>query len=478
MGIKRFIATADTEITNAYMSNLLTRGTGANMGESDVLEVFSIYAQVNTGSYENARILVKFPVNQIIAQRASGSIPASGSVSFFLKMSNAEHSETLPRQFNLLITPVSRSWEEGTGLDIDELTDLTKDGVGANWINAASGTQWTNQGGDFLTGSGFNAFNFTQYFDRGHEDLEIDISHLVERWIAGTISNNGVGILLSGSFETAGRSYYTKRFFARGSEFFYARPWIEARWDGSRKDNRGNFTLSSTLRSAADNRKTLFLYNYVGNQLKDIPNISSGNPIFVSLHTSASAGNQITTSPVNITGSWVSTGIYSASFELWTSASVVYDKWFSGSTYYFTGSFEPVSFDASQTILQSRKYVNNITNLKSVYFNNEIARLRLFSRLKNRNFSIYTVAQSAAENNIIEDAFFKVFRVADNMDVIGYGTGSTNHTKLSYDKDGSYFDLDMNMFESGFQYGIRLLYYVDGDYEEQSEVFKFRVRNV
>ena len=47
MAIKRYIASADTTITNAYSSNLMerSRGTGSNMGEADVMEIFSIYNQ-------------------------------------------------------------------------------------------------------------------------------------------------------------------------------------------------------------------------------------------------------------------------------------------------------------------------------------------------------------------------------------------------------------------------------------------------
>ena len=36
MGIKRFYATKDNTITNAYANNLTTRGTGSNMGASDI----------------------------------------------------------------------------------------------------------------------------------------------------------------------------------------------------------------------------------------------------------------------------------------------------------------------------------------------------------------------------------------------------------------------------------------------------------
>ena len=42
MAIKRYICDADSTITNAFREDLAIRGTGSNMGASDVLEVFMI----------------------------------------------------------------------------------------------------------------------------------------------------------------------------------------------------------------------------------------------------------------------------------------------------------------------------------------------------------------------------------------------------------------------------------------------------
>lgn len=148
MAIKRFFATKDNTITNAFKDGLTTRGTGSNMGAADVMEVFSIYGQASSASSELSRALVQFDTTAVSTQRAAGNIPASGSVDFYLKMSDAEHTESTPRQFTLTIAAVSQSWTEGTGLDTVNYTDL---GV-SNWIKAASSTNWTNEGGDFLTG--------------------------------------------------------------------------------------------------------------------------------------------------------------------------------------------------------------------------------------------------------------------------------------------------------------------------------------
>ena len=89
MAIKRFFATKDTTITNAFKQNLITRATASSMGASDVLEVFSIFAQANTGTLEAARALVQFDISALSASRDSGDIPASGSVDFYLRVSGS-----------------------------------------------------------------------------------------------------------------------------------------------------------------------------------------------------------------------------------------------------------------------------------------------------------------------------------------------------------------------------------------------------
>ena len=99
----------------------------------------------------------------------------------------------------------------------------------------------------------------------------------------------------------------------------------------------------------------------------------------------------------------------------------------------------------------------------------------MFIRDKDWNPTIYTVATTNIETKVIEDAYFKVFRVADDFEVIPYGTGSLNYTRMSYDKDGNYFDIDMSLFEKGYSYGIKVAYKSNDIYNEQPELFKFRV---
>jgi len=733
MAIKKYYADKDNTITNAFRANLRTRGTGANMGLSDVLETFSIYAQQSSGSTELERILIEFPINQITADRASNIIPASGSVSFYLNMYNACSNQTLPRELKLVVLPISQSWQEGTGLDMEEYKDVTKGNVGSNWINAGQGDPWTREGGDYLTSP-----VYSQTFPIGNEDLEIDITPLVEDWIAGTITNYGIGVHLTSSQEayfaeyypreavhfdglaflsgtsdtdqendstisawikqsnntgtryvlfwerevdhhlrrvlqidpagtaityrkmysggtttittddslppntwthivvtdtqdsadipsiyinsisasatviqgagsaltdvdmfaiggsrsgvsynfngfiddvasfnkilspgeitelyngacpapikelsiyenlsnwwvhgddprdeinlgtppteisiydrvgtanlyatgsggmaivtgscsgqngTVGResdgqlinaggakeTYYTKKFFGRGTEFFFSRPAIQARWDSSIKDDRGNFYASSSLVPAADNMRTLYLYNVIGGRLRNIPAVGTGE-IYVKVYTSVSAGTDLTPTP--ITGGYVSLGIYSASFALDTTVSTVYDRWYSSglTDVYHTGTFDVKQYAAS-THNPYGNLVTTLTNLRSVYTTSETARFRFYERQKDWSPTIYTVATTITDTLVNESASYQVHRVIDDLIVIPYNTGSDRGTQMSFDMSGNYFDLEMDLLEPGYSYGIKIAYYNEtvDSYVGQPYEWKFRVEEV
>lgn len=546
MGIKKYIANKDNTITNAFKNDLQTRGTGSNMGASDILEAFSIYGQTFSSSsagvarsQELSRILVQFPTDNIATDRTQGTIPAEGSVQFYLKLYNAKHTSTVPKNLRLIVSPVSSSWEEGFGLDMEDYQDNTKDQEGSNWIRRAGSTSWTTVGGTYLTASaGNNAGDLTKtvLFSEGTEDLELDITNIVEKWITGFdsvgtgIENYGLGIRITGSQETyhsssegesvyadgsviqnlngATRSYYTKKFFSRTSQFFFKKPCIEARWDSTVKDNRGNAQYSSSLLSSGDNLNTLYLYNYVRGQLKNIPGITDhSSNIYVQLFSgssdntvpSGSALDLVTTTdyvstavPTVVTGGYVSTGIYSASFALTsavTPVKTVYDVWYLDGedklgTQVNTSSFEPKVFYSSQENGNS-SYVLNVSNLKPSYTTSEFPRIRANVRLKNWNPTIYSKAVAQVENIILEDVYYKINRTIDDYEVVSYGTGSSaapqavgdtgSYTRLSSDISGNYFDLDMSLFEPGYMYSLNFCTYVEPGYREFNSTFNFRI---
>jgi hypothetical protein len=475
MSIKRYVANKDTTITNAFKDNLTTRATQANMGASDILDVFSIYGQATTSSLELSRVLVQFPISDIIDDRNNKKIGASGSAQFILKLSNAKHSESTPENFTLSVNALSKSWTEGIGLDMESYADVGQ----ANWLSSSLNQGWTSEGGDYISPE------YQQYFDTGLEDLELDITSMVEQWISGSLQNNGVIIKLSSSFENSTTSYYVKKFFARGSEFFYKRPWIEARTADSFKDDRNNFIISSSLLDS-ENLNTLVLYNRVKGKLKNIPSIGTGSGLSVSLYagTTAPAGvaQVLHNGQTKISAGFYKTGIYTASVAINTTSSCLFDVWFSGSTaensssvVFATGSvITPIEHDASFEN-QKPEYVVNITNLKSSYKTNEQPRINLFVRDSDWSPNLYTISSKYTENIVIDDLFYKIIRLQDSLEVVPYGTGAVEYTKLSFDSEGNYFDLDMSLFEIGYSYGIKFGYKFGDDFNELKETFKFRV---
>jgi len=489
MGFKRYYATKDNTITNAFEANLLTRGTGSNMGASDILETFVIHGQtsasINATNAEQSRILIQFPIDELVTDISNGVVPSS-SLSYRLNMFNAPHVGTTPVSATLLVEMLSQTWNEGRGLDMDTYSDLGA----SNWGEYIANTAWNDPGGDVHAGT-LNSSSF--YFKLGPENMDIDVAFAVDQWRSGAKNNYGFRIrntnaAISGTEGTL----YTKKFFGRTSDYYFKRPYLEVQWDSGRKDNRGNFLVSSSLVPAADNINTLFLYNRVRGQLANIPGLGQGtyaNTLGVSVYDTISP----TAVPINIIDAYTGasapsvtgavlvengtdhiSGTYTGSFALNTTSSVLYDVWFTGSTQFYTGSFNPESH-SGLSLVYDNVYISSITNLQSSYLRGQVPTLRVFARKKDWSPTIYTVATEDIKPEIIDDAYWRLFRTIDNMEIIPYGTGSSQYTKMSYDVSGNYFELDTSCLEKGYSYGIQFAYFLEGAYKEQPEIFKFRV---
>ena len=467
MPILRFTSSADTTITNAFKPFSLDRALFSNMGAADSLEVFSISSSI--GESEKSRVLVKFPIEKISSLRAAGTIPTSGNVNFYFNLYNVKHPETLPRNYYMVVKPVSgsESWDEGFGLDIENHTDLGRSGsigFGTNWIYRNSTSSWDSAGGDYLS-----EYAKSFYFDNGTENISIDITDIIEAQLTGVIPNSGLGVMLSGAYETAAanQSYYTKRFSARSSEYFYNRPLIEARWKSVVNDDRGDFYYESNNLSVQDNLQNIYFYNRFNGSLKDLPN--SVVPFVKILDEDK---NLLTSS---IQSAKVSTGIYSASFSITgTVEQTLSDIWYSGSNTYFTSQIEAKNrvFDDTKA---EEEYVLAVTNLKSVYKSIENPDIRVFCRKKNWSPNIYSISYKIIETLTLKNLYFKVFRLADNFTVVDYGIDPIQYTLCSYDKNGNYFNLDMSMLEPGYSYGIKLMTLNGNTKVEYNQVFRFKV---
>ena len=103
--IKRYFATKDNTITNAFQEDLKTRGTGSNMGASDILEVY------NTKDKKETEEIVA--IGNVFITR--GQKRAKGDKAVYL---------VKLQKIILTGTPKATAWEEGNMIEGREMIFL------------------------------------------------------------------------------------------------------------------------------------------------------------------------------------------------------------------------------------------------------------------------------------------------------------------------------------------------------------------
>lgn len=489
MSIKKFPVTKDTTITNAFRESLTTRGEDANMGLSDSLETFFIYGQTldpeaNAALKKEEARIVLYPELQNIWDYYT-DFPEN--TSFVLRLFNAPHPFTLPRNFSLSLYSSVGAWDEGQGLDMESYSDIGT----PNWNNRSVSSQWDSPGAVDKTNQA--SLIATQNFDTGEEDISMDITSWVNtNWNGDPDIFFVIAFPESLTDDSQTTSFYTKKFFSRSSEFFFKRPVIEARNNSHIRDSRGRFF--SKNRTSSENQQKVMIYNKVYGSLKDF-SLPANEEVYVRIYTDENRTALATLDPTSdfIEAVRVSEGIYSLETSIDESVSYVYDRWYVAPE----GDSDPSMWEVvsegkikiekrlSSESLDTTDYVVNIKNIKSSYLASESPIFRVYTRLKDWSPTIYKVASSDIESLSIDKMYYKIVRTIDDAVVIDYGIGTSDgnneHTLASCDSSGNYFSFDMSNLEPGYMYGIKLAIQkgtpgsLDYEFSEQPEIFKFRV---
>jgi len=450
--IYRIFPTKDTWITNIGQTVTPYPTTGSNFGASEILNVFKtgVSGTISLpGTSGSGRILMQFDHTQL---------PSGSGQSYFLKLFDARHAETLPTSYDLTVHQVIRNWDEGGGLDEDTFQDLGF----ANWVQPQSGQYWSTPGGDFIAFA-----DDTFHLDDGHENITFNLTTQVQYWLTGGV-NQGVMVKVAAAYESNTQDYYVKKFHGRETNFLDRRPYIEARWDDSIRDDRANFVF--------DYSGTLFLYNEVRGQLINIPGITSG-PNCLTVAVQDLSGTVLVAS-----ASWTGLpGIYSCSFLLPTgsySGSLFSDIWYLGSKAYMTGNFSPTD-QFSQPSISSGRYEVEMPNLKNEYTTDEMPELRVLVRPFDYNPPVFNTGSVTPVGTIINRGYYRIDNDRTKEQVVPFGTGSytggIDWTRLSYDGNGNYFDFQMGALAPGQVYRVVFLFDQDGRKQVVDKGFKFRI---
>lgn len=459
--IFRIFPSKDTSITNDLRGYGAIRLTASNVGGSEELFVFKragISGAVGTlGSSSLARALLQFDLSGFCAATASGDFPASG-VTFTLRMNHKTTACTRPTSFDLLIRAVSSSWDEGLGRDVDGLGDRGF----ANWEKRTSTSFWTTPGGDFISSP-----SSSMHLDTGAEDVEVDVTAIVNSWLSGSVSNNGFGISMSPAIESDSifTDYFQKKFYSRTTSYEDRAPYIEARAHAVTRDDRSNMQWSRS--------GTLFLYNLVGGSFVDLP----GNFVTVSISDVSGVLTRLTASR------GTQSGVYSASFALPTgtfssgrpySGSVFFDSWGSGSFSFSTGSFTVRDTGITQTVGQTPLTVR-VRNIRDEYLPEDIEIMEVLFRRRPQTVPVVQTASLGSIPYIVEQAYYAIENDVTRERVIPFGTGSQQHTRLSYGGNGNSFKLRMANLHSGNVYRIIFLVVESGRQQTIDPGIRFKV---
>ena len=225
-------------------------GSG-NTGRDEILEVQKKMSK-SGGNIKVSRILIKFDISEISSSIVNGTI--SSNRKFYLNMYDAG-SENLDVSQSLWAYPISQSWVEGQGT----FNDDPQTTEGASWQYRDGLTQktfWLGAGEASVSSSGgawHEEVYASQSFKYEDEDMRMDVTPIMNKWLDGTYPNHGFIVKRSGSFgntnvnedEGSQDRLGNFKFFSRNTNTIYP-PKLEVEWYDTNWNTGSLSGLSST----------------------------------------------------------------------------------------------------------------------------------------------------------------------------------------------------------------------------------------
>lgn len=488
---RRLKASADTYITDKIISD--KRKKEANVGKASTLDLFKLHNVTKSGSAadvtELSRILIKFDLSELKALTGSILNYAHPSFKCYLKLFDVYHGNPTPSNFNVEVMPLSRSFYEGIGRDVEYFGDVdTSNFLTASYSDAPS--LWFAEGanrkgtlgasdidviieGDLSDGNGTQNLIVNQQFSNGTEDLNVDITTIVSATLAGQLPDHGFRISLSSSMESDDYTYFVKRFASNDCSDDTKKPKILVKYNDSVQNHISDFYFdlsgSVFLRSFGRSgvAKNLISSSY--------QTITGNDSVLLKLVTTGSAGTLITSSFLgsqHSIGSLFVTGVYSASFALSSyesqysallkkSGSVTFEPvWSSvdGTVGYHTGSSFTMNRLNKQSFIELKQRLSiNTMNLHSSYRQSDAPTIRIHVDDAERKVVASRIPLEK-KSLIFTNMYYSIRDAMTNNVIIPFDTTEdTKSTILSVDEKGMYFKLYMTDFDPGRSYILDIM---------------------
>lgn len=202
------------------------------------------------------------------------------------RTSDINNNETVrATSFDLIFFLIPKPFDRGKGFDysknylnIDFYSKKVIDATrlhsedGCNWFQRMNGLPWDEEGiySNEKLSKEYDKFSAgeesivigRQHFDVGNENINLDVTDVVNKMLDGEIENNGIGIAFSPLLEITESKYenFYSQLTDKTNTFF--EPFVETRYDDMVSDDRANFVLGK--------RNRLYLYCTIGDHLEDL----------------------------------------------------------------------------------------------------------------------------------------------------------------------------------------------------------------
>jgi len=279
--------------------NTIIKDSSLNTGLNPISEL--IYGANLT------RMLIHFNLDDVKTTLEQNGVFDLSNVKHILKMTNCgtiekkclfdtqdsmvtEGIKLRSSSFDLIFFLIPQEWDEGKGFDYNLTyfnqgynfsqccslpTDTSKliSTDGCNWFQARNGYKWDEEGvydnqtlsieyDNFSSESGSTIIIARQHFDKGAENISVDISDVVNKFIKGDLMNYGIGVAytpMTELNEDINENYIS--FFTNYTNSFFE-PFLETSYDDTILDDRNNFILNKKNR--------LYLYANIGGILTNL----------------------------------------------------------------------------------------------------------------------------------------------------------------------------------------------------------------
>ncbi len=258
-------------------NNTIIKNTQINTGRNPIAELY-YGGKGNTTDY--TRHLLYFDIVDLQNRYAAGELGDLSKVVHTLRMTNSSFfDQDLQSQklldgkqrtssFDLVLFRVNQYWDEGCGYDYQQVLSFeSEDNItfvqsASNWLNSTTTTSWDD--GGVYSGSPSGITVATQHFDKGNENISMDITDEVNSLITGGTTNYGYGIAFERDLELIIKSpsQYVG-FFTRHTQTYYE-PFLETVYNDPIRDDRKNFYKGKVNR--------LYFYTNIGGEPTNLDN--------------------------------------------------------------------------------------------------------------------------------------------------------------------------------------------------------------